>query len=217
MNNIARVTIQALAAVCGGTQSLHTNSYDEALGLPTEESATVALRTQQIIAEESGAANVADPLGGSYLVEMLTDEIYDQARSKITEIEEMGGAMKAIEAGFQQREIHEAAWKHLMQVESGDRKIVGVNHGVLAEEAMPPVLKPDPNLGLRQRDKLDKIRANRNNDSVSKSLQEIRESATSDTNLFPLVIEALKHDCTLGEIVSAMKDVFGTWMPPSGF
>jgi methylmalonyl-CoA mutase N-terminal domain/subunit len=104
-----------------------------------------------------------------------------------------------------------------MQVESGDRKIVGVNHGVLAEEAMPPVLKPDPNLGLRQRDKLDKIRANRNNDSVSKSLQEIRESATSDTNLFPLVIEALKHDCTLGEIVSAMKDVFGTWMPPSGF
>jgi methylmalonyl-CoA mutase N-terminal domain/subunit len=217
MNNIARVTIQALAAVCGGTQSLHTNSYDEALGLPTEESATIALRTQQIIAEESGAANVADPLGGSYLVEMLTDEIYNQARSKILEIEEMGGAMKAIEAGFQQREIHEAAWKHLMQVESGDRKIVGVNHGILEEEAMPPVLKPDPDLGLRQREKLDKIRANRNSNSVVKSLQAIRESAASDTNLFPLVIEALKHDCTLGEIISAMKDVFGTWMPPSGF
>jgi len=217
MNNIARVTIQALAAVCGGTQSLHTNSYDEALGLPTEESATVALRTQQIIAEESGAANVADPLGGSYLVEMLTDEIYRQARSKIDEIEEMGGAMNAIEAGFQQREIHEAAWKHLMQVESGDRKIVGVNHGVLEEEAMPPVLKPDPDLGMRQREKLDKIRANRNKNSAIKSLQAIRESAASDTNLFPLVIEALKHDCTLGEIISAMKDVFGTWMPPSGF
>ncbi len=187
------------------------------LGLPTEESATVALRTQQIIAEESGAASVVDPLGGSYLVEMLTEEIYNQARSKITEIEDMGGAMKAIEAGFQQREIHEAAWGHLMQVESGDRRIVGVNHGVLEEEDMPPVLKPDPDLGLRQNKKLANIRANRNNDSVNSTLQMIRDGATDGTNLFPLVIEALKHDCTLGEIVSAMKDVFGTWMPPSGF
>ena len=119
INNVARVTIQALAAVCGGTQSLHTNSYDEALGLPTEESATVALRTQQIIAEESGVASVVDPLGGSHLVEMLTNTIYDKAKSKIEEIENMGGSLTAIENGFQQREIHEAAWAHLNQVESG--------------------------------------------------------------------------------------------------
>ncbi|MBT4065858.1 MAG: methylmalonyl-CoA mutase [Euryarchaeota archaeon] len=217
LNNISRVTIQALAAVCGGTQSLHTNSYDEALGLPTEESATVALRTQQIIAEESGAASVVDPLGGSHLVEMLTTEIYDAARAKITEIEEMGGALKAIEAGFQQREIHEAAWNHLMQVESGDRKIVGVNHGVLEEEKMPPVLKPDSELGSRQRKKLSALRSARDSESVELALQNIREGAAGDSNLFPLVIAALKQDCTLGEIVSAMKDVFGTWMAPSGF
>ena len=217
MNNIARVTIQALAAVCGGTQSLHTNSYDEALGLPTEESATVALRTQQIIAEESGAANVVDPLGGSHLVEMLTDEIYEKSKSKILEIEKMGGAMKSIESGFQQREIHEAAWEHLNQVESGDRKIVGVNHGVLEEEKMPPVLKPDADLGVRQKEKLANVRNNRDDEAVEASLTAIRVEAAKDTNLFPLVIEALKHDCTLGEIISAMKEEFGTYMAPSGF
>jgi len=217
MNNIARVTIQALAAVCGGTQSLHTNSYDEALGLPTEESATVALRTQQIIAEESGAANVVDPLGGSHLVEMLTEEIYNQARSKIDEIENMGGALNAIESGFQQKEIHEAAWSHLTQVESGDRKIVGVNHGVLEENEMPPVLKPNPNLGIRQNEKLSSLRDSRDSEAAEKTLDSIRRAASGDENLFPLVIEALKHDCTLGEIISAMKDVFGTWMAPSGF
>ena len=217
LNNISRVTIQALAAVCGGTQSLHTNSYDEALGLPTEESATVALRTQQIIAEESGAASVVDPLGGSYLVEMLTSEIYDAAKAKILEIETMGGAMKAIESGFQQREIHEAAWSHLMQVESGERKIVGVNHGVLQDEVMPPVLKPDSELGGKQRKKLEALRSVRDSSAVEIALQIIRDGAAGDDNLFPLVVAALKQDCTLGEIVSAMKDIFGTWMAPSGF
>ena len=156
LNNIARVTVQALAAVCGGTQSLHTNSYDEALGLPTEESATVALRTQQIIAEESGVANIVDPLGGSHFVEMLTEEIYQRSKQKILEIEKMGGAMKAIEAGFQQKEIHESAWSHLTMVESGERKIVGINHGVLEEEEMPALLKPDPELGNKQKQKLAK-------------------------------------------------------------
>jgi methylmalonyl-CoA mutase N-terminal domain/subunit len=217
LNNISRVTIQALAAVCGGTQSLHTNSYDEALGLPTEESATVALRTQQIIAEESGAASVVDPLGGSYLVEMLTSEIYDAAKAKILEIETMGGAMKAIESGFQQREIHEAAWSHLMQVESGERKIVGVNHGVLQDEIMPPVLKPDSELGRNQRKKLEALRSVRDSSAVEIALQKIRDGAAGDDNLFPLVVAALKQDCTLGEIVAAMKDIFGTWMAPSGF
>ena len=217
LNNIARVTVQALAAVCGGTQSLHTNSYDEALGLPTEDSATVALRTQQIIAEESGVANVVDPLGGSHLVEMLTDEIYQQSKDKILEIEKMGGAMRAIEAGFQQKEIHESAWTHLTLVESGERKIVGINHGVLEEEEMPPLLKPDPELGVKQKQKLARIRESRDNDSVEEALGAIRTASAGQTNLFPLVIEALRHNCTLGEIISAMKSEFGTYMAPSGF
>ncbi len=217
LNNIARVTIQALAAVCGGTQSLHTNSYDEALGLPTEESATVALRTQQIIAEESGAANVVDPLGGSYLVEKLTEEIYQQARSKILEIESMGGAMEAIEAGFQQREIHESAWDHLSKVEANERLIVGVNHGTLEDETIPPVLKVDTELGERQTKKLEKLRSQRDNDAAMAALEQIRVVAEGEQNLFPFVIDALKADCTLGEIMGAMKDVFGTWMAPSGF
>ena len=217
LNNIARVTVQALAAVCGGTQSLHTNSYDEALGLPTEESATVALRTQQIIAEESGVANIVDPLGGSYLVEMLTEEIYQQSKDKILEIEKMGGAMKAIEVGFQQKEIHESAWSHLTQVESGDRRIVGINHGVLEEEEMPPLLKPDPELGEKQKQKLARIRESRDNDSVNQALNAIRIASAGEDNLFPLVIEALRQNCTLGEIISAMKSEFGTYMAPSGF
>ena len=217
LNNIARVTIQALAAVCGGTQSLHTNSYDEALGLPTEESATVALRTQQIIAEESGVASIVDPLGGSHFVEMLTEDIYQKSKAKILEIEKMGGAMKAIEAGFQQREIHETAWTHLTQVESGERKIVGINHGVLAEEEMPPLLKPDSELGNKQKMKLGQLRKNRDNSIVNQALDSIRIASEGDENLFPLVIEALRNDCTLGEIISAMKDVFGTYMAPSGF
>ena len=217
LNNIARVTIQALAAVCGGTQSLHTNSYDEALGLPTEESATVALRTQQIIAEESGVANVVDPLGGSHLVEMLTDEIYRLSKEKILEIEKMGGAMQAIEAGFQQKEIHESAWTHMTQVESSERKIVGINHGVLEVEEMPPLLKPDPELGNKQKQKLEELRNSRDVQSVDNSLEAIRTAAAGETNLFPLVIEALRNDCTLGEIISAMKSEFGTYMAPSGF
>ena len=217
LNNIARVTVQALAAVCGGTQSLHTNSYDEALGLPTEDSATVALRTQQIIAEESGVANVVDPLGGSHLVEMLTEEIYQQSKNKILEIEKMGGAMRAIEAGFQQKEIHESAWTHLTKVESGERKIVGVNHGVLEEEEMPPLLKPDPELGEKQKEKLGNIRNSRDNNSVEIALDAIRTASAGDDNLFPLVIDALRQNCTLGEIISAMKSEFGTYMAPSGF
>ena len=217
INNVARVTIQALAAVCGGTQSLHTNSYDEALGLPTEESATVALRTQQIIAEESGVASVVDPLGGSHLVEMLTNTIYDEAKSKIEEIENMGGSLTAIENGFQQREIHEAAWAHLNQVESGERKIIGVNHGVLEEEEMPDLLTPDPDLWKKQTKKLENLREKRDNYKAKHSLEMIEKIAQSGENLFPYVIDALRNDCTLGEIINAMKKVFGTYMAPSGF
>ncbi len=217
LNNISRVTIQALAAVCGGTQSLHTNSYDEALGLPTEESATVALRTQQIIAEESGVADVVDPLGGSHYVEQMTDKIYTESLEQIMKIEKLGGALKAIEAGYQQKEIHDAAWKHMNQVESGERKIVGVNFATLDNEKMPPVLKPDPTIGISQSNKLKLLRTNRDGVSVERDLETLRSGCVSGANLFPLVIQCLKSDCTLGEIIQVMKDQFGTWMSPSGF
>ena len=217
LNNIARVTIQALAAVCGGTQSLHTNSYDEALGLPTEKSATVALRTQQIIAEESGAADVVDPLGGSYHVEALTKRIHDLALEQIEKIEALGGALKAIEQGWQQREIHNAAYQHLNDVESENRLIVGVNHGLMEEETETEVLKLDPSVGDEQCRRLAELRQTRNAEAVSNCLRDIRDAAQSGENLFPYVLTAVKLDCTLGEIIQAMKDVFGTWMAPSGF
>ena len=217
LNNIARVTIQALAAVCGGTQSLHTNSYDEALGLPTEKSATVALRTQQIIAEESGAADVVDPLGGSYHVEALTKQIHDLALEQILKIESLGGAMKAIEEGWQQREIHNAAYQHLNDVESERRKIVGVNHGLMDDDTETEVLKLDPAVGKEQCQRLESLRNNRDSELVTTCLEAIRKAADSDDNLFPHVLHAVKNDCTLGEIIQAMKEVFGTWMAPSGF
>ena len=217
LNNIARVTIQALAAVCGGTQSLHTNSYDEAIGLPTEDSATIALRTQQIIAEESGAADVIDPLGGSHYVEYLTNKIYDEALSMITEIDEMGGAMAAIKEGWQQRQIHNSAYKHLNDVESGTRKIVGVNHGTMDENNPIRAMKLDDQLGERQRKKLEQLRKNRNSESVKTALSNVKNAAKTNQNLFPLVLEAIRSDCTLGEIMQAMKEEFGTWMAPSGF
>ena len=217
LNNIARVTIQALAAVCGGTQSLHTNSYDEALGLPTEKSATVALRTQQIIAEESGVADVVDPLGGSYHVEALTKSIHDMALEQINKIESLGGSMKAIEQGWQQREIHNAAYQHLNDVEQEKRKIVGVNHGLMDEETETEVLKLDPSVGEEQCRRLAELRENRDTQRVERCLEAIRIAAAGDDNLFPLVLDAVRYDCTLGEIIAAMKDVFGTWMAPSGF
>lgn len=217
LNNVARVTIQALAAVCGGTQSLHTNSYDEALGLPTEKSATVALRTQQIIAEESGAADVVDPLGGSYHVEQLTKRIHDEALEQIHTIERLGGAMKAIEQGWQQREIHNAAYTHLNDVEVGKRKIVGVNHGTMDEDSAPEVLKLDPSVGEAQEEKLATLRDRRDQQQCEVLLNRIRKAAEGNENLFPHVIDAVKSGCTLGEIMQAMKDIFGTWMAPSGF
>jgi len=217
LNNIARVTIQALAAVCGGTQSLHTNSYDEALGLPTEKSATVALRTQQIIAEESGAADVVDPLGGSYHVEALTKQIHDLALEQIEKIESLGGAMKAIEQGWQQREIHNAAYQHLNDVESEKRKIVGVNHGLMEDDSVTEVLKLDPTVGEEQCIRLHELRRSRDEKAVESCLRAIVKAAESDDNLFPHVLHAVKNDCTLGEIIQSMKDVFGTWMAPSGF
>ncbi len=217
LNNIARVTIQALAAVCGGTQSLHTNSYDEALGLPTEKSATVALRTQQIIAEESGAADIVDPLGGSYHVEALTERIYQESFAQIKQIESLGGALAAIEQGWQQREIHNAAFKHLMDVESGERKIVGVNHGVMEDETSTEVLQLDPAVGQMQCQRLANLRDNRDSAMVQKCIDAIAVAAAGTENLFPLILNAVKANCTLGEIMNAMRDEFGEWKAPSGF
>ena len=217
LNNVSRVTIQALAAVLGGTQSLHTNSYDEALGLPTEASATVALRTQQIIAEESGVADTVDPMAGSWHVERLTKTVYEEAKSLIHEIESKGGALAAIEEGWQQQEIHLSAYQYLNEIEQNKRKIVGVNHGVMEEIDGIPVMKTDATLGERQTERLAELRASRNGAVVSESLETVREAASGETNLFPAVIEAVRCRATLGEIMGVLKDEFGTYMAPSGF
>ncbi len=217
LNNISRVTIQALAAVCGGTQSLHTNSYDEALGLPTEKSATVALRTQQIIAEESGVADVVDPFAGSYHIENLTDEIYAQTMNEIQKIESLGGSMSAIEQGYQQQEIHTTAYRYFNEIEKNSRKIVGVNHGVLEEDIKVQPMKLNPMVTEQQHQRLIETRLSRDSDNVHRILSSISEACSTDSNLFPLVIEAVKADATLGEVMKAMKDVFGTYMAPSGF
>jgi len=217
LNNISRVTIQALAAVCGGTQSLHTNSYDEALGLPTEESATIALRTQQIIAEESGVADVVDPFAGSYHIESLTDEIYTKSKKEIEKIEAMGGALKAIEQGYQQQEIHTTAYRYFNEIERGERRIVGVNHGTMEERIQIQPMKLNPEVTKHQHNRLQALRSERNMDSVTLILKQITEASQSGNNLFPIVLEAVRADATLGEIMQAMKDVFGTYSAPSGF
>lgn len=217
LNNISRVTIQALASVLGGTQSLHTNSYDEALGLPTESSATVALRTQQIIAEESGVADVVDPLGGSYHVEYLTQEMYNKSKGVIDEILEMGGALRAIESGWQQKEIHLSAYKYLREIEQKSRRIVGVNYGEMNEGQTIPTTKIDANLQHEQERKLKELRTSRNQKEVDRILNEIQMASRSGENLFPLVINAVRLRATLGEIMDSMKREFGEYMSPSGF
>ena len=217
LNNISRVTIQALAAVLGGTQSLHTNSYDEALGLPTEASATVALRTQQIIAEESGAADVVDPMAGSWHVEHLTQEIYARAKTMIDTIEKKGGAMAAIEEGWQQQEIHLSAYTYLNEIEAQERLIVGVNHATMEERNDVPVLKTDTTLGEKQSKRLQELRTRRNHTKVAQTLEAIGHAAKNSDNLFPYVLDAVRNRATLGEIIHVMKDEFGTYMAPSGF
>ena len=216
-NNISRVTIQALAAVCGGTQSLHTNSFDEALGLPTEESATIALRTQQIIAEESGVADVVDPFAGSYHIEALTNEIYDKSREEIEKIESMGGALRAIEQGYQQQEIHSTAYRYFNEIERGTRRIVGVNHGIMEEKVHIKPMKLNPEVTEHQKLRLDELRKNRNDSQIREILARITDASKTRDNLFPLVLEAVRANATLGEIMQAMKDVFGTYSAPSGF
>ncbi|WP_287569186.1 methylmalonyl-CoA mutase family protein [Thermosipho sp. (in: thermotogales)] len=212
MNNIVRVTIQALAAVLGGTQSLHTNSYDEALGLPTEESVRIALRTQQIIAYESGVADTIDPLAGSYAIEAMTSEIEKRAMEYIEKIDQMGGMVKAIEMGYIQKEIHESAYKAQLAIENGEDIIVGVNKFQIEEDlSQKEVLKVDPELEEKQKQKLKKLKVKRDNEKVKKVLNNVKKAASSDENLMPYILEAVKAYATVGEISNALREVFGEY------
>lgn len=211
LNNISRVTIQTLAAVMGGTQSLHTNGYDEALSLPTEEAARIALRTQQIVAYESGVPDTVDPLAGSYFVENLTDQIENNANELIEKIDLMGGSVSAIEQGFIQDEIAASAYDYQRAIEDDRKWIVGVNKFQIEEPAHPPVFKVDDSIRQLQIQKLIELKSNRDNDKVQLALHEIKRRANSGENLMPAVIEAVELKCTLGEIADELRTVFGIY------
>jgi methylmalonyl-CoA mutase N-terminal domain/subunit len=210
-NNISRVTIQALAAVLGGTQSLHTNGYDEALSLPTEEAAKVALRTQQIIGFESGVTETVDPLAGSYFIETLTDQIEAEAWKYIKRIDEMGGSVSAIEQGFMQNEIARASYNYQNAVESQEKIIVGVNKFTEKEEAPTGLLRIDDSIRKVQSEKLAKLRAKRNNEAVKASLKNIKQASMDDKNIMPFVIEAVENYATLGEIADSLREIYGEY------
>ena len=213
LNNVARTTIEALAAVLGGAQSIHTNGYDEALALPTETSARVALRTQQILAHESGAGDVVDPLGGAYAIEALTSEIEARAAVLIAEIDRRGGMVAAIEAGFPQGEIERRALDHQRAVESGARVIVGVNRFTDGEpEAAPPLHRTDP-ASRRPRRRLARLRNTRDATKVGDALRRLRETARGTDNLFPALLVTVKARATLGEIADVFREVFGEYRP----
>ena len=211
LNNISRVTIQTLAAVLGGTQSLHTNGYDEALSLPTEEAARTALRTQQIAAFESGVADTADPLGGSYFIEALTNEVEEEAWQLIEKIDVMGGSVPAIEQGFIQNEIARSAYEYQRQIETGEKIIVGVNKFQIPEEKSIPIFKVDDSIRNVQIQKLHSLKANREIAMVDQCLQDLNDKASNGGNLIPSVIGAVEHKCTLGEIADELRGVFGEY------
>ncbi len=217
MNNIVRVTIQALAAVLGGTQSLHTNSMDETLALPTEQAATVALRTQQIIAEESGTANVIDPLGGSYFIESLTDQMEADAYKYIDKIDKMGGMIEAIKQGYPQREIADAAYKYQHQLENQEKIVVGVNKYRMEDKNAIPTLVISPGVEKRQIKRTIQIKKERNNKKVGLILKRIEEAAKENKNLMPHVLEAVKAYASVGEIMDTMRKVFGEYRDPGIF
>ncbi len=210
-NNISRVTVQTLAAVLGGTQSLHTNGYDEALSLPTEEAAAIALRTQQVVAFESGVPDTVDPLAGSYFVESLTAEVEAAAWKLIEKIDAMGGSVAAIEQGFMQDEIAKSAYKYQLQIENGEKIIVGVNKFHTEEKNTIPVFRVDELVQTLQVEKLKLLRQKRDNDKVAASLKSIHEKAVTGENLMPVVLEAVENYCTLGEIADELRKVFGEY------
>lgn len=210
-NNIVRVAIQTLAAVLGGTQSLHTNSRDEALALPTEDSVRIALRTQQIVAYESGVTETVDPLAGSYYVESLTNEIEEKALEYIKRIDELGGAARAIERGYIQQEIQDSAYNYQKEIEAGERVVVGMNKFQIKEEAPKGLLKVDPAVGELQKKKLEELRKERDNNKVESTLQALKNAAKGDDNLMPFILDAVKAYATLGEICGVLREVFGEY------
>ena len=209
-NNVVRVTVQALAAVLGGTQSLHTNSLDEALGLPTERAAQIALRTQQVIASESGVADFVDPLGGSYVIESLTDHIEHSARALLMRVDDMGGVVPAIEKGWIQKQILDTAYRYQKDVDSGDLEVVGVNVNLVEEDASAEVMKLDPESETRQVERVRDLRARRDNTRVEAALLTLRAVAETEDNLMPHIVHAVRVRATLGEIAGALKEVFGS-------
>ncbi|MHA1771877.1 MAG: acyl-CoA mutase large subunit family protein [Candidatus Thorarchaeota archaeon] len=213
-NNVIRVTLQALQAVLGGTQSLHTNSRDEALSLPTEDSVQIALRTQQIIAYESGVADTIDPLAGSYFIEHLTNEIESRAMEYITKIDELGGSPVAIEKGFIQREITASAYEHQRLVDAKDRIVVGVNKFTVDEEQKFDYMRVDPEAERRQVERVQKVRESRDRTVVDAALAALREGAKGEANLMPLILDAVRAYATLGEICGVLRDVFGEYRAP---
>ncbi|MGA7362750.1 MAG: methylmalonyl-CoA mutase family protein [Candidatus Dormiibacterota bacterium] len=215
LNNVVRVSLQALAAVLGGAQSLHTNSFDEALALPSEQAASLALRTQQLLAFESGVARVADPLGGSYLLERLTEQLVEAATLLIQEVDRRGGAVAAIEHGFYQDQIQDSAYRHQQLVESGERVIVGVNRFQDDVPVEIPILKVDPELERGQRERLVRHRQERDAAATELALGRVEEAARGTTNLLPVMRGALVDGATLGEICNCLRRVFGTFQPIS--
>ena len=210
-NNISRVTIQALSAVLGGTQSLHTNGYDEALSLPTEQAAGIALRTQQIIAFESGAADTVDPLAGSFYVETLTNEMEESANKLIKQIDELGGSVEAIEKGFIQNEIAKSAYEYQIKIESKEKIIVGVNKFINSKEINPTSFRVTDSIRVEQIEKLKNLKKRRDSNKVNSSLLALKEAAINNNNIMPVVIEAVENYCTLCEIAEILRNVFGQY------
>ena len=210
-NNVVRVTLQALSAVLGGTQSLHTNARDEALGLPTEQAAQLALRTQQILAHESGVADVADPLGGSWYIERLTTDLEAEAEAYLKQIRAMGGALRGIENQYMQKEIQQAAYEQQKRIEEGEQVVVGVNRFVGEGEPSIEILRVNPEVEKEQVRRLEKLRQRRDKDRVSRVLDKVREAAAGTQNLMPVIVAAVESDATVGEIADAMRDIFGEY------
>jgi methylmalonyl-CoA mutase N-terminal domain/subunit len=214
-NNVVRVAVQALAAILGGCQSLHTNSLDEALALPSETAVRIALRTQQVLAHESGVADSVDPLGGSYLVERLTSEIEDAAQAYLDKIDGLGGAVVAIP--FMQQEIHDAAYRYQQEVESGRRVVVGVNEFVTEEPPPARLFEPEPGVEVRQAERLAALRRRRDGAAVERAVDAVESAARGRANLLPPILDAVRAGATLGEVSGRLRAVFGTYRPPAGF
>jgi methylmalonyl-CoA mutase N-terminal domain/subunit len=216
-NNIVRTTLQGLAAILGGTQSLHTNSFDEALCLPTENAVKIALRTQQIIAHESGVTDTVDPLAGSYYVEWLTNKMEEEAELYFQQINDIGGVIPAIKANFFQKEIANASYKYQQEVENRERTIVAVNQFQQKEPCSVPLLKIDEEVAKQQEDELNRIKQDRNNDEVTDKLRNLKEAAEGTENLMPYILDAIRVYASIGEIINTLKEVFGTYHEDSIF